>query len=577
MDGTGREDHRNNSAAGGDAAATLVESALQLRWSAPELALLLADRAAAIGLGGTAGGRAALIAATSLNRLGREVEAGTRALAGLQHVGHVDPGGAEGDLDRQLQIELATAAVAVGAANAALSVLQPVLAADTGGTVVRASALVALAAALAGLDRADEAARALREADDLYQRYVEVGAEIGAEVGPDTAVLLRGMARAARSAQHRRQGDPAAAEAVARDGLALLSELSDPAQDGGAVSGRLVLELVLSLLDRGEHEAAVRAAAFVFDGSLRAAAAPSRSWLQLALAIRVHLPEGSHREALDLLGDAADCAERHSLEPVLAECLDGLCRIHEQRGEYAEALHCLRSAHAAGYRHRQAADALRLELIEEYGSGRRDVADLAEQVVGLVAIARARGDGTEPARQALESTAGGRRARHRQDDGQQRPVAELLSAAGRATVDSPGRRRVEDRPDTLEDDADTPGPAAPATLVSEPSLGSREVADDLAPPPAVTRSLDSPILTDLIGEEDREVGLGDLLAGALAAFEEGRRSSGNGAGRSYDQPADPATPAADIGRDSEPPVLPTLGNEQVWRLPDMGRRSAAGD
>ncbi len=621
MDGTGREDHRNDSAASGDAAATLVESALQLRWSAPEFALLLADRAADLGVGGTAARRAALIAAASLNRLGREIEAGTRALAGLRQAGHVDADGVEGDLDGQLRIELATAAVAAGAANAALSVLQPVLAAGAGvtGPVVRASALVSLAAALAGLDRADEAAMALREADDLCRRH----AGLGAQDAPDDAVLLRGRTKAAQAAQHRRYGDPAAAESAARDGLELLSELSDRAQDGGAVGGRLVLERALSLLDRGEHEAAVRAAASLVEGSLWAAAAPSRGWLQLALATRVHLPEGSHHEAMDLLRNAADSAERHSLDPVLAECLDGLCGIHEQRGEYAEALRFLRSAHAAADRHRRAADALRIELIEEYGTGRRDIADiadLAEEVVGLIGTGRARRrrdhvaidadhaavsddaavpevaavtvlgppihavepvdpvaadpsqiESTEPESQDPDSGTGAMRARHRGDADQQRTVAELLSAAGRAPGDSPGRRRADDRPDMFEDDVDTSGD------VSEPPSDSREAADDHASPPATIRSPESPNLTNLIGEGDRDIGLGDLLAEALAAFEEGRRSGGTDAGRWDDPPTEPAAPAADIGRDSEPPALPTLGNDQVWRLPDMGRRSAAGD
>ncbi len=666
MDGTACKYVRNDTAAGGDDAAMLVDSALQLRWSAPELALLLADRAAATGLVGTPGRRAALLAAASLNLLGREVEAGKRALTGLRHLDHGDRGGAECDLDRQLRVELAAAAVAVGAANTALSVLRPVLAVGPGArAAVRASALVQLATALAGLDRAGDAARALREADDLYQ---------DADVEPDPAALLRGTVRAARSAQYRRHGDPTGAESAARDGLELLSDLPDPAQDGGAVGGRLVLELVLALLDRGEFEAAVRAAATVVDGSLRAAAAAPTGWLQLVLATRVHLPAGRHREVLDLLGDAAASAERHSLDPVRAECLDALCGVHEERGEYAEALYCLRSAHAAQYRHRRAADALRIELIEEYGAARRDVAGVAEQVVGLIGTdrtCRRRSDspglldlpgsagseadpddaaatdatapavpaspvaliapvnlvpidhppvsGSEPAHQDdPESAAGAGRARHRRDGGRQRPVAELLAAAGRTGRGSPGRRRAEDRADATEDDVNAPedgatgrggedrtAPATSPTLVSEPPLGSRDVADDptaddqsraergwspqenirsgrTAPavsPPAV-HSFDSITLTDRIGahsSSSRGSGLGDLLAEALAAFEEGR-SQGSDIRAADDPATEPVAPVGAGGSDpgSELGISDATG-EQVWQLPGRRRHSAAGD
>lgn len=763
MDGTARE-YPGSDTAAGEAAAPLVESALQLRWRAPELALLLADRAAASG-----DETAELLAAGCLNRLGREVEAGQRALAGLRRAA---TGASEGDRQRRLRIELAAGAVAVGAAGAALAVLRPVLEAGPGtGPDVRAAALVQLAAVLTALERADAAAAALREADDLYQ---------GGDLEAVPTMVMRATVRALQSAHHRRHGQLGAAESAAREGLELLSELS-AVQDGGAVGGRLVLELVLVQLDRGEVEAAAHTAAGVVGSSVRAAAAPSRGWLHLALATRVYLPAGRHREALDLLGDAIDAAERHMLDPVLAECLEGLCRVHEQRGEYAEALRCLRSAHAAGYRHRRACDALRMNLIEEFVTPRRDVAVLADQLAGLIettAAHRRRGEpptglldmpgfveraevalagahpggavslaavavdpvhpadaggrpdpdeasnriaeqlremlpargvlgrldserfavllpdagrasaldwarglrasvaeagrsqvpeglavtvsvgvaeydsgdsagellsaadralgaarrqggdrvaleppdhGTAPAsadqaaavdRSPLEAAgtahddepaAVSRRARHRRDDGQQLPVAELLSAAGLDSGGSRGRRRAEEH---SHSPTDAPGPAAgfapdpatrpadppaasdpdplagpdpdplagpepdppvtsadehsagcatsPWTLGAEPPLGSLELVDG----PAADRQDDRTVGTDRVGSgsecedsdregSDREIGLGDLLAGALAAFEEGRRSG--------------------------------LGNEQVWQLPERRRRSAAGD
>jgi tetratricopeptide (TPR) repeat protein len=543
VDGTAHEDLRSATAAGGEDAPALVESALQLRWRAPELALLLADQAG----GATGDVITDLLAAASLNRLGREVEAGQRALAGLRRAGSDE---SNRDLRCELRVELAAGAVAVGGVGAAMALLRPVLEAESGAVPsVRATALVQLAVVLTVLERHDGAARALQEADDLYRG--------DAELEPIPAVLLRGTVRALRSSHHRRHGELAAAESAARDGLELLSELSSPAHDGGAIGARLVLELVLALLDRGEPRAAARAAATVVGSSVRAAAAPSRGWLHLALATRVHLPAGRHREALGLLGDAVDAAERHLLHPVLAECLGGLCRIHEERGEHAEALRCLRSAHAAEYRQRRAADALRIELIEEYGTGRRDVAGLAEQLIGLIGTGRDRrrhepptaadravalvppvhlipaadpvavglshADGTEPTDQDLGPAAGAGQGRHRSDGGQQRPVAELLSAAGHTGRGTRGRRRAEDRA----------VPATPSALVDEPPLGSRQVVDKPAagdrdvverswsPPEGVQ----TPTLVDRIAaDSSHDVGLGDLLAAALAAFEEGRRS-----------------------------------------------------
>lgn len=745
MDGTAREDLRGDTEARGEDAASLVEAALQLRWRAPELALSLADRAAANGT--TIDQHTALLAAASLNRLGRGVEAGVRALAGLRHVG---PGSTRGDLEQQLRVELAAGAAAVGASGAALAALRPVLEPGSGTTpAVRAAALVQLAALLSGLGQAAGAAGALSEADDLYQGDTELE--------PVAAVLLRGTVATVRAAHHRRHGEPGAAEAAAQHGLELLSALPAPAHDGVGIDSRLTLEKVLALLDRAELSAAMRAAEAVVGSSVRAAAAPWRGWLHLALATRVHLPEGRHREALALLGDAVDAAERHALDPVLAECLEGLCQVHEERGEYHEALRCLRSAHAAEYRHRRAADGLRIELLEEYGTGR----GLADQLAGLIGnerdrprrsrtaglldpagfleraevvlagtnpgraisvaviavdgsgslvgsadaqspvealagqlrkvapargvvgrldsgrfavllpgadraaaldwsqrlraavaadssgpsadrsvtisvgvaehdtgagagellaaadrdLATARGDGhdevttvsTVPAppvheiavadlvaddriddigsaEHGAEPEAGGRRARHRRDGGQQRPVAELLSAAGRTSRGGPGRRRAEDRPDVSgADPADPADPAdvdrtpVPATLVSEPPLGAPQLVDG---------SLDSTTFADRIGvDHSREAGLGDLLAEALAAFEQGRRSRDTGAeaagggdssppSTSADSPTEPMSPVGATGSGWDGP---DLVGEQAWQPPGAHRRWAVGD
>ncbi|MQA15396.1 MAG: diguanylate cyclase [Pseudonocardiaceae bacterium] len=392
MDGTAPEDVRIGIAAGGGDAAALVESALALRWRAPELALLAAERAgaSAADTGDAAAAHTAeLVAVASLNRLGREVEAAQRALPALRRC---EQAGVGGDVAGQLRAELAAGAVAAGMHTAALAALRPVL--EAGGAIgpaVRGSALVQAAAALAALERPDDAAGALNEADDLYRGDPDLEAA--------HSVLLRGTVRAARSGRHRRLGDARSAELAARDGLDLLAGLGDPAPDGGGVGGRLVLELALALLDRGDPEAAMRGAAALLDTPVRPAAAAPTGWLRLAVALRVHLPCGQQREALNLLADAVDAAERHSLDPVLAECLDGLSRVHEARGEHAEALRCLRSAHAAGYRSTRAADAARVALAEEFANVRGEITDLAGHVAGLLSTTRTRRrrGGTEPA------------------------------------------------------------------------------------------------------------------------------------------------------------------------------------
>ncbi len=117
---------------------------------------------------------------------------------------------------------------------------------------------------------------------------------------------------------------------------------------------------------------------------VRAAAAGAVGWLRLAIATRVHLAAGRHEPALALLADAVEVTQRHGVDAVLAECLEGLSHVHEVRGEFADALHCLRSAHAAEARHRRTADTARSALSEHCGAARREVAGLVEQVAALL-------------------------------------------------------------------------------------------------------------------------------------------------------------------------------------------------
>ncbi|HEX6404790.1 MAG TPA: hypothetical protein VF003_16780 [Pseudonocardiaceae bacterium] len=356
----------------GGEAASLVESAMLLRWRAPELALLLADRAVTAAQDdAVAVLRADHIAVFALNRLGRYGEAAHRLFPAIRD------GDTPQGLRHELHVELAHCAAALGEPATALGAVRGVLAAgDDVAPVLRGGALVAVAEASAALRRGDLVASALEEADELYRE--DPGLD------HDTALLLRAAVRATDAAYHRSRGEAAAAEAKARQGRELLAGLADPDHDSGEVSARLMLELTLSLLVRGAGEAALQEVRPLLRRPVRAAAAGAVGRLRLALATQVHLAEGRHEPALTLLADAVEGAQRYGVDAVLAECLEGLSHVHEARDEFADALHCMRAARAAEGRHRRDVEAARAALLDNCGSGRREEAHLVGQVAGLL-------------------------------------------------------------------------------------------------------------------------------------------------------------------------------------------------
>ena len=353
-------------------AASLVESAMLLRWRAPELALLLADRAVTAAQDDSmAVLRADHIAVFALNRLGRYGEAAHRLFPAIRD------GATPQALRHELHVELAHCAAALGEPAAALGAVRAVLAAgDDVAPVLRGGALVAVAEASAALGRDDLVTSALEEADELYRE--DPGLD------HDTALLLRAAVRATDAAYHRGRDEVAAAEAKAREGRDLLAGLADPDHDSGEVSARLMLELTLSLLDRGAGEAALQEVRPLLRRPVRAAAAGAVGRLRLALATQVHLAEGRHEPALTLLADAVEGAQRYGVDAVLAECLEGLSHVHEARDEFADALHCMRAARAAEGRHRHDVEAARATLLDNCGSARREQAHLIGQVAGLL-------------------------------------------------------------------------------------------------------------------------------------------------------------------------------------------------
>ncbi|PZS37212.1 MAG: hypothetical protein DLM62_20465 [Pseudonocardiales bacterium] len=372
MSSTACEGVRTGMAPNGGEAASLVESAMLLRWRAPELALLLADRAVTAGQDDKlAVLQADHLAVFALNRLGRYGEAAHRLFPAIRDA-ETPPG-----LRHELHVELAHCAVALGESATALGAVRAVLAAgDDVAPVLRGGALVAVAEASAALGRDDLATSALDEADELYRE--------DPSLDRDTALLLRAAVRAVDAARHRRREAGAVAEAKAREGHALLAGLADPEHDSGEVSARLMLEIALALLDRDAGDAAMQEVRPLLRRPVRAAAAAAVGRLRLALATRVHLAEGRHEPALTLLADAVEGAQRYGVDVVLAECLEGLSHVHEARGEFADALHCVRAARAAEGRHRHDVEAARCTLLENCGSARSEEARLVGQVAALL-------------------------------------------------------------------------------------------------------------------------------------------------------------------------------------------------
>ncbi|MGH3849516.1 MAG: hypothetical protein ACRDRT_07430, partial [Pseudonocardiaceae bacterium] len=165
MSSTAREGVRTGMPTNGSEAASLVESAMLLRWRAPELALLLANRAVTAAQEDTmAILQADHLAVFALNRLGRHAEAAHRLFPAVRDA-DTPPG-----LRHALHVELAHCAVALGEPAAALDAVRTVLAAgDDVAAVLRGRALVAVADASVALGRDDLVTAVLDEADELYR------------------------------------------------------------------------------------------------------------------------------------------------------------------------------------------------------------------------------------------------------------------------------------------------------------------------------------------------------------------------------------------------------------------------
>ncbi|PRY36315.1 hypothetical protein [Umezawaea tangerina] len=354
---------------------TLVVPAWRLRWRAPELALVLGERAVA--LASTRRDEIDRLRAESLvvfasNRMGRGVRIADRALDALKAA---ETAG-EQETAWRLRIELAACATAVGAPLTGFGAVRPVLAADGVPHALRAAALVQASDCLVTIGRGPQLGMALSEADQLYVADTLLDA--------DTRLLQRGLLHASAAAQHRRWGDLQAATDAAGKGLELLAELTDPSVDSGQVRGRLTLELVCALMDSNRLGEASEIGSPLLDLPVRAPSAADVGWLRLALATRVHLPAGRVDVARGMLRDTADSAQRHQLDTLLAESLLALAHVHEVSGELAEALTDLRSAHAAERRRARAVYAVRARLAAEFSGAHRHPVGPHEQLGSLL-------------------------------------------------------------------------------------------------------------------------------------------------------------------------------------------------
>jgi hypothetical protein len=494
----------------GGEAASLVESALLLRWRAPELALLLADRAVTAAQDDKmAVLRADHLAVFALNRLGRHGEAAHRLFPAIR-----DPDTPPW-LRHELHLELAHCAAALGETVTALGAVRAVLAAgDDVAPALRGGALVAVAEASFALNPDNLVTSALEEADELYRE--------DSSLDHDTALLLRAAARAADAVRHRRRGKTAEAEVKAREGRELLAALADPDHDSGEVSARLMLEIVLALLDRDAGEVATEEARPLLRRPVRAAAAGSVGRLRLALATRVHLAEGRHEPALTLLADAVEGAQRYGVDAVLAECLEGLSHVHEARGEFADALHCVRAARAAECRDRHDLEAARSVLLENCGSARREETRLISQVAALVGNTGTAGGGSESDTGPMKVDIAAEVAVHRPVQ----PEAGEPEAAEPETAEPEVAEPEVAEPEAAEPEAAEPEAAEPEAAepeAAEPELGGEGPAD--------LQSVESPSGLDTwrSGARHRRgastlVLVSDLLpASALSAGRSGRR------------------------------------------------------
>ncbi|MFE0024144.1 hypothetical protein [Amycolatopsis sp. NPDC059021] len=475
----------------------LIEQADALHLRAPELALVLGERAAA--LAEAAGSdeqwvRAEALVVSARVRLGQRPGTVARAVAALraaEHAGYADVAG-------RLRIDLALCARSLGVPLTGLAALRPVLADPAVSPVHRAAALCHLVGCLAQIGRKAELDRVLVAADKLVLGDDRLTAE--------TQLLVRALLRVGTAAHRRRHGDLTAAADAARTGLGFLEKLDNPADDGGLVRVRLVLQLVSTLLDRGDTTMAYEIAQPVLEEPVRAGGVAPMGWLRLAVATRVHLPAGAGDAAAELVREAVASTDRHGLASVTARLWLELAQIEERFGHAEDAIACLHRSRAAEHVHARARRQACGLLAGAFGTGELASVDLDEVVnpsgarpapaiqpiappvaQAPVAVAEPRRPEPEVPAQPLRTSASW--APEPRDEPvperpaqPQRPVASAAEAAAPERETRAGRRRADERRSaeitaTAEAAAAT-GPTPVPEVFEQPREGRRRRADE---------------------------------------------------------------------------------------------------
>ncbi|MGC7094001.1 hypothetical protein ACPZ19_05000 [Amycolatopsis lurida] len=347
----------------------LLDRASDLRLRAPELALVLGERAAS--LAEAARSDQAWLRAESLVvyarvRLGDRAPVTARAVAALRSAEHLG----YSLLSARLRTDLAVCARSVGMPLTGLALLRPVLAEPDLTPGERATALCHLVGCMAQLGRKQELDRVLLEADRLCLSDENSDG--------DSRLVMRSLVRVGMSGHRRRHGDLTGAADAARTGLGFIEQLRDPSADGGLARARLVLQLVCTLLDRGNIEMALELAEPVLESPPRAGVIGPASWLRLAVATRVHLSTGAPEAAGLLLREAVYDADRHGLHSLTAKLLLELAHVEERLGRPADALECLRRSRAAEQVHLRMRRQACAVLSGEFGGGEQAPVDLTD-------------------------------------------------------------------------------------------------------------------------------------------------------------------------------------------------------
>ncbi|WP_414940638.1 hypothetical protein [Amycolatopsis sp. cmx-11-51] len=354
----------------------LIERADALHLRAPELALVLGERAAALAEAAGADEqwiRAESLVVTARVRLGgrpRTVGRAVAALRAAEHAGY-------GDIAARLRIDLAVCARSVGIPLTGLAALRPLLVDPSVSPAHRAEAMCHLVGCLAQFGRKAELDRVLAEADKLVLGDGSITA--------DSQLLTRALLRVGVSAHRRRHGDLTSAADAARTGLGMLEKLGNPDDDGGLVRIRLILQLVCTLLDRGDTEMAMEAAQPILAAPVRAAGVSPAAWLRLAVATRVLLPAGSGEAAGTLVREAVAGAEDHNLHAVTARLWLELAQIEERLGRAEEAIGCLHRSRAAEHLHARARRQACNVLLGEFGAAENAAVDLDDVLRAVAA------------------------------------------------------------------------------------------------------------------------------------------------------------------------------------------------